>query len=168
MQTEAIIQTEAAISTSLFSGFAKTLDFFLKNNIVFTNNSVTLLLLLLVLLLKLCINMGKRKSKFLEEVISLPGEIIFIVLGYLSVLLIDKGNELDLVNWLARFIICLLLLIVLYFMEESLNYTIGKNIPDTPFSAKVSALLWTCIPIIGMYIASGVMYILIMYEGWFI
>lgn len=115
---------------------------------------ITSLILILILLLKLYINREAKPIDYKKMIVSIPGEIMFLVLGFQISKLISN-NENDTNNrYIAKIIISLILLIFQYALEK---WTDDKLSGDIKFKVKIKIIL--------MYIASIYLYINEIYGG---
>ena len=124
-------------------------DFF--SNIPF-DKTVPTVLVVLIILLKLLINQKVTRIKFKESVVSVPGEIVFLVLGFLSGSLIITRDKEAVIYTLI--VISFILLCIVYAVERwIMNKLIGK-------------LKWYYVAIeVLMYLLSSCLYVIVVFGG---
>lgn len=121
---------------------------------VVSYEGVATLLIILVILLKLFINRNVTKLHLKKTVVSIPSEITFLLIGFLmSAIVADtKQNNLELL--MVHVLWALIVLVIQYALERWLDDKLSGKI-------KWNIRLYIC----GMYVASIILYKLIVFGG---
>lgn len=128
---------------------------FLWDTYITSYEGIATVVIILIMLLKVLINQKASTLHFKKMIVSFPGEIVFLVMGFLLADIISiskvKHNENDI---MAGIIIAFIILVIQYALERWLDdKLIGK--------LKLGIL----IIIIGMYVLSIAFYIFIIFGG---
>lgn len=106
---------------------SKLVDFRSSQKLEVRYESVSTALLALVVLLKLFVNSKTSKDRVAEKILSLPGEITFVVIAYMAALLSGDITDLDLTEWALVFVLCLIILVLQYSFENRICRTMKEG-----------------------------------------
>lgn len=124
------------------------------NTFIATYEGVATLLLFFVIALKLHTNRKAESIDYKQMIVSIPGEILFLVLGFQISSMIEKGSHDNTQEYLAKFFILLLLLHIQYTIER---WSEDKLSGDLSINVKFVILF--------MYLVSILVYIATVYGG---
>lgn len=122
---------------------------------VTSSEGITTLLVILILLMKLYVNREAKPIDYKKMIVSIPGEIIFLVLGFqMSNMINGKSTATGNNEYVAAIVGSLILLIVQYALEK---WTDNKLSGNVELKVKISVGI--------MYIISMCIYINEIYGG---
>lgn len=105
---------------------------FFWNTYVTSYEGIATILIMLVMLLKVLINQKASALNFKKMLVSFPGELVFLVMGFLfSDMISGKRVESDENSLIASIVIALIILVAQYALErwldDKLSGTLKKN-----------------------------------------
>lgn len=99
------------------------------NTYIKSNEGITTFLVILVLLLKLYVNRKAEAIDYKKMVVSIPGEIIFLVLGFKMSCMIGSENSNNSNNiYLFGIVVSLILLVIQYALEKWTEDKLSGNV----------------------------------------
>ena len=123
---------------------------------IISDEGLATLLIVLAIALKLLINCKVTKLRFKKMLVSLPSEITFLVIGFLLSALVRETYNDGIRAIMAIIVIALIIIIVQYAFERYLDDKLGGRIR-----------FWNWVWIILMYLASLVLYYIVVFGGSF-
>ncbi len=128
---------------------------FFWNTYVTSYEGIATILIMLVMLLKVLINQKASALNFKKMLVSFPGELVFLVMGFLfSDMISGKRVGLDENSLIASIVIALIILVAQYALERWL---------DDKLSGTLKKPIWLII--ILMYLVSVGFYICTVFGG---
>lgn len=128
---------------------------FFWNTYVTSYEGIATILIMLVMLLKVLINQKASALNFKKMLVSFPGELVFLVMGFLfSDMISGKRVESDENSLIASIVIALIILVAQYALERWL---------DDKLSGTLKKTIWLII--ILMYLVSVGFYICTVFGG---
>lgn len=128
---------------------------FFWNTYVTSYEGIATILIMLVMLLKVLINQKASALNFKKMLVSFPGELVFLVTGFLfSDMISGKRVESDENSLMASIVIALIILVAQYALERWL---------DDKLSGTLKKTIWLII--ILMYLVSVGFYICTVFGG---
>lgn len=124
-----------------------------RDTYIATYEGIATIITICIMLLKTLINQKASSLRFKKMIISIPGEIVVLVMGFLlsdivSINLTENSAHRNISSTVANIIIALILLIFVYslerYMDDKLSGKLGK--------AKVVLILFMYMFAIGFYV----------------
>ena len=131
-----------------------TVWFMIWNNYILSEKGLATLLVAMAVSLKLLINRKVTKLCFKKMIVSIPGEITFLIVGFLLSSMMKKTDVLGVRVVMAMILIAIIVLIIQYALERYL---------DSRLSGKIKVNSWLSIVI--MYAMSIWLYYTVVFGG---
>lgn len=138
----------------MLDGVLDGLKFF-WNTYITSYEGIATILIILIMLLKVLINQKASALNFKKMLVSLPGELVFLVMGFLfSDMISSNRGETDDNSLIASIVIALIILVIQYALERWLDDKLSGSLKK-----------YILFIIVLMYLVSIGFYICTVYGG---